>query len=141
MGFVYIFNASTIQMCLSVNKQQRPCAKIQATSKSTRSPYAPWSVQVARGNVATTDGAFVDGQTNSVTVQTQTGSSQAVDFAVPAASDSTADLWLYVFAEYLILFDTGGKPLDQQPIQWGLGQKSRTKARAAKRPAARGGRR
>lgn len=140
MGSVYVFNASTQVMRLSVNRQQQPGAMIQAVSKGTTKPYTPFSVQVARSNVATTNGAFVDGQTNSVTVQTQAGPSQAVDLAVPAASDSTADLWLYVFAEYLILFDTGGKPLGQGPIQWGLGKGQGAEARAAKRPAAKRGR-
>ncbi|HEX8719013.1 MAG TPA: hypothetical protein VF736_00095 [Pyrinomonadaceae bacterium] len=140
MGSVYVFNASTQLMRLSVNKQQQPGATIQAASKTTVRPYAPWSVQVARSNVATLNGAFVNGQTNSVTVHTQTGPSQAVDIAVPAASESTADLWLYVFAEYMILFDTGGKPLDQEPIQWGLSKGQGTKPRAAKRSAS-GGRR
>ena len=122
MGLVYVFNASSQRVRLSINNPQQPGAQISAVqtpSQGAKHPYTPFGVQIARSDISTTSGAFINGQANSVAVQTQNGQSNPVFLDVPAASASTVDLWLYVFANIMILFDTKGAPLDQELIDWG----------------------
>lgn len=119
MGVVYVFNASTQPVRLSINNPQKPGAAIQAASRNSKYPYTPFSVQVARSPIPTTPGAFINGQANTLTVQTQNGQSNPVSLDIPADPDGTVDLWLYVFTNFMILFDTRGQSLEQEWVDWG----------------------
>jgi hypothetical protein len=119
MGVVYVFNASSQPVRLSINNPARQGPAMQATSKNSRYPYTPFGVQIARSAVPSTPGAFINGQANSLTVQTQNGQSSPVTLDIPADPEGTTDLWLYVFANFMILFDTRGQSLDQEWIDWG----------------------
>lgn len=119
MGVVYVFNASTQPVRLSINNPQRPGPVMQAASKNSKYPYTPFGVQVARSAIPSTPGAFINGQTNSLTVQSQNGQSNPVNLDIPADPEGTVDLWLYVFANLMILFDTGGQSLEQEWLDWG----------------------
>jgi hypothetical protein len=118
MGFVYVFNASPQQVRLSINKPPQPSAPMSGATPNSRPPYTPFSMQVVRGENSATPGAFVNGQANPVVVQTRGLSADPVNLDVPAASESTADLWLYVFSDIMILFDTAGKQVDLQYVYW-----------------------
>jgi hypothetical protein len=135
MPLVYVFNASSQRMRLSINNPQQPGAQIpgvQTPSQGPPKPYTPFGIQIARSNDKTSSGTFINGQANSVAVQTQYLQSNPVSLNVPADSASTVDLWLYVFASVMILFDTKGKVIDQEPIDWGvnqMGKKSKPRSR------------
>jgi len=119
MGVVYVFNASTQQVRLSINNPQRPGPVMQAASKNSKYPYTPFGVQVARSAIPSTPGAFINGQANSLTVQNQSGQSNPVTLNIPADPEGTVDLWLYVFANLMILLDTRGQSLEQEWLDWG----------------------
>lgn len=147
MGVVYVFNASPQAVRLSINNPQRPGSQIAATSSGTKCPYnqkatcpyTPFGGQVARSDIPSTSGAFINGQPNSVTVQTQNGQSRPVSLAVPADPDGTADLWLYVFTSVMILFDTRGRQVDQEPVYWGSVNADASETRVSKSPPTRAG--
>lgn len=118
MGVVYVFNASTQAVRLYINDPQRSGPPIQPVSKNSKYPYTPFSVQVATSDNPMMTGVFRNGQPNSITVQIQGGQSNPV--IIPAVSPSTVDLWLYLFADFAVLFDTAGRPLAQESIDWGF---------------------
>jgi hypothetical protein len=122
MGVVYVFNASAQPVRLSINNPQKPGPVMQAASKNSKYPYTPFGVQIARSATPSTPGAFINGQANTLTVQTQNGQSNPVNLDIPADPEGTVDLWLYVFANLMILFDTRGQSLEQEWLDWGPAQ-------------------
>jgi hypothetical protein len=129
MGTVYVFNATSARVGLSVwtdTTDPKAVRPIPPTDCTATPPYTPNSTGVARDqNPPLGDGtAFIDGATNHVSVDIgghQTSS--PVDLAIPA-DDPQADLWLYVSASALLLFNVNGKligsgtftPADAQAI-------------------------
>jgi hypothetical protein len=118
MGFVYVFNASPQQVRLSINNPPQPSTPMSGTTPNSQFPYTPFGMQVVRSENSATPGAFINGRANSVVVQTRGLSADPVSLDVPAASESTADLWLYVFSDIMILFDTAGKQVDLKYVYW-----------------------
>ena len=134
MGFVYVFNASPQQVRLSINDPQQPSVPMSGTTPNSRFPYTPFSMQVVRSENSATSGAFINGRANHVVVQARGLSADLVNLDVPAASESTADLWLYVFSNIMVLFDTAGQQVDLQYVNWPASKNIASKTPRRKKP-------
>lgn len=117
-GTVYVFNTITQLVRLSINNPSSPGVKIFANSKSSSPPYAPPSVQIARTDVPGTMDIFTNGKPNTVIIETQNGQSDPAIINIPADGASTDAIWLYLFFNELVLFDTRGAMLDQVAVSW-----------------------
>jgi hypothetical protein len=122
MGFVYVFNVSPQNVRLSINDPQQSGPQIPAVSPRSPKPYTPFAVQVARKDFRTGANIFINGQTNSVTIQNENGQARPADLNIPGADNSTGDLWLYLFLTLMILLDAKGKFVAQVPIVWNSDQ-------------------
>ncbi len=118
MGFVYVFNGvpQPIRLALASGL----VGPIQPPAATGSAPYSPFSIQVQRVTApyGGTAPAFIDGQTNDVTVETQGLNQEQAQLPVPAVGDGTDDLWLYVFSELLLLIQTDGRVCAQVPTKW-----------------------
>ena len=115
MGLVYVFNATSIQP-----NQLR----INGTAVGfvlypvTQPPYVPRSNTVARNDFAGT-ATFQNGVKNELIIVTAPRVQSApVYLSIPQGSDSTNDLWLYLFQNVMLLLDTNGHVKAIEDILW-----------------------
>jgi hypothetical protein len=114
MGDVYVFNATSIQP----NQLLINGVAVGFTLwPVTQPPYVPRCNQVARSD-APSPKAFQNGVANQIIIKTPAGVSAPVNLFIPAAPDSTIDLWLYLFQNIMLLLDTNGHVKDIGDILW-----------------------
>jgi hypothetical protein len=114
-GTVYVFNAIPQPVMLTVNNQSGKTAKIPG---NLNRPYVPFSTQTTRSD-PNQGGLFINGQVNGVSIQYQ-GGQTTVNVNIPAGADknNSMDLWLYLFGDRVMLFNTIGDLLEQDLLDW-----------------------
>jgi hypothetical protein len=115
-GTVYIFNAFTQKVTLTVNNQ---ASKTMMIPGITSRPYVPFSTQTSRSD-PNQGGLFINGQSNQISIIYQGGQVQA-NVNIPSAATGTPGLWLYLFSECVLLFDTAGTLLEEDPLTLSAG--------------------
>lgn len=122
-GSVFIFNCSPLQISLAINNNPLQGSMLPAVVTS-QPPYVPKQLNVTRynnGMAPAGQAVFFNDFTNVTIVQwlgRSTQNSNPVNLYIPISSNPTPDLWLYLFHNCLVLFDTVGRQLACEPIFW-----------------------
>ncbi len=119
IGYVYVFNASVEIVRLWLNNSlSTPIAGVPLPGASP-TPYRPFQRQIQRQLPPSTELAFLDGQENAIALELRDCSkSNVARVRVPAPSEATEDLWLYVTYELLLLLTTEGKITARADLVW-----------------------
>jgi hypothetical protein len=112
-GTVYVFNATPQLIILTVNNQAGKL-RIPGYNATANFPYTPFSTQAARSD-PNLGGLFINGQSNSLSIATE-GAQRNGDVDIPPDVTGGTALWLYIFLECVMLFDTTGKVLHEEPV-------------------------
>jgi len=120
MQLVYIFNTlpEPIRLSIGPASEARETPIIDAPRGDSTPPYRLSVQQVQRSEGRATSIAFINGQDNSVVINTPTARSKTCQLPIPAMADNPDNLFLYIFYSFMLLMSSNGRVLTLVEIDW-----------------------